>query len=72
MRELQQQLLAVVAAVVSLGQAKFSNGWDTFKGSAYYCYCAYVLRISRYSGFPIGDAFKYSDIFARFKTIRRK
>ena len=42
------------------------------KGGAYYCYCAYVLRISRYSGFPIGDAFKYSDIFARFKTIRRK
>ena len=26
MRELQQQLLAVAAAVVSLGQAKFSNG----------------------------------------------
>ena len=22
--------------------------------------------------FPIGDAYKYSDIFARFKTIRRK
>ena len=42
------------------------------KGGAYYCYCAYVLRISRYSSFPIGDAFKYSDIFARFKTIRRK
>ena len=31
MRELQQQLLAVMAAVVSLGQAKFSNGWDPFK-----------------------------------------
>jgi len=42
------------------------------KGSAYYCYCAYVLRISRYSGFPISDAFKYSDIFVRFKTILRK
>ena len=42
------------------------------KGGAYYCYCAYVLSISRYSGFPIGDAFKYSDSFARFKTIRRK
>ena len=33
---------------------------------------AYVLRISRYSGFPIGDAYKYSNIFARFKTIRTK
>ena len=22
-----------------------------FKDSAFYCYCAYVLRISRYSGF---------------------
>ena len=32
------------------------------KGGAYYCYCAYVLRISRYLGFPIGDAFKYSDL----------
>ena len=29
------------------------------------CYCAYVLRISRYSGF-------LWDIFARFKTVRRK
>ena len=42
------------------------------KGDAYYCYCVYVLRISRYSGFPIGDAFKYIDIFARSKTILRK
>ena len=42
------------------------------KGGAYYCYCAYVLGISRCSGFPISDAFKYSDIFVRFKTIRRK
>ena len=24
---------------------------DCFKDGAYYCYCAYVLRISRYSGF---------------------
>ena len=27
------------------------------KGGAFYCYCAYVLRISTYSRFPIGDAF---------------
>ena len=40
-------------------------------GGAYYCYCAYVLRISRCSGFPIGDAFKNSDVFARLKTIGR-
>ena len=44
----------------------------SFKGGAYYCYCAYVLRISRYSNFPIGDAFKHSDIFARLKAIPRK
>ena len=25
-------------------------GFDSFKDGAYYCYCAYVLRISRYSG----------------------
>ena len=30
------------------------------KVGAYFCYCAYVLRISR-----------YRDIFARFKTMRR-
>ena len=24
---------------------------ETFKDGAYYCYCAYVLRISRYSSF---------------------
>ena len=30
-----------------------NSGFDilTFKDGAYYCYCAYVLRISRYSGF---------------------
>ena len=25
--------------------------YNQFKDGAYYCYCAYVLRISRYSGF---------------------
>ena len=51
-----------------------ARSWNNcyIKGGAYYRYCAYVLRISRYSGFPIGDAFKHSDIFARFKTIRRE
>ena len=28
-----------------------SNLLDLVKDGAYYCYCAYVLRISRYSGF---------------------
>ena len=37
-----------------------------------YCYCAYVLRISRYSDFLSPMLTKYRDIFARFKTIRRK
>ena len=50
----------------------FKTAKSSFKGGAYYCYCAYNLRILRYLGFPIGDAFKYSDIFARFKTIRKK
>ena len=27
------------------------------KDGAYYCYCAYVLHISRYLGFPMGGAF---------------
>ena len=26
--------------------------YEHFKDGAYYCYCAYVLRISRYSDFP--------------------
>mgnify|MGYP006896136904 CR=1 FL=1 len=42
------------------------------KGGAFYCYCAYVLHISTYSRFPIGDAFKYGGILGRVKTIRRK
>ena len=32
------------------GATLVSSRW-TFKDGAYYCYCAYVLRISRYSGF---------------------
>ena len=32
------------------GTAKTST-WRRFKDGAYYCYCAYVLRISRYSDF---------------------
>ena len=42
------------------------------QGGAYYCYCAYVLRISRYSSFPIGDAYKYSHIFVRFNPFPSK
>ena len=34
----------------------------------------HMFRASRdtLTGFPIGDAYKYSYIFARFKTIHRK
>ena len=28
-----------------------SQLWTQFKDGAYYCYCAYVLRLSRYSDF---------------------
>ena len=37
------------------------------KGGAYYCYCAYILCILRYSGFPISDAFKCSEFFCGLK-----
>ena len=55
-----------MAAVTSRDNTICQN--NNLKGGAYYCYCAYVLRISRYSGFSIGNAFKYNDIFARFKN----
>ena len=42
------------------------------KDDAYYCYCAYVLRIARYSGLLRVLPTKYRNIFARFKSIRRK
>ena len=29
-----------------------ANLLKVLKDDAYFCYCAYVLRISRYSGFP--------------------
>ena len=32
-------------------QTSVSNNRKTLKDGAYYCYCAYVLRISRYSDF---------------------
>ena len=42
------------------------------KDGAYYCYCAYVLRISRYSDFLSLLLTNIGIFFARFKTIRRK
>ena len=49
----------------------FCGGWkstkfdfSTFKDGAYYCYCAYVLRISRYSDFLLAVLI-YSGIFLR-------
>ena len=40
------------------------------KDGAYYCYCAYVLRISRYSDFVW--VVQSRDICARFNTMQRK
>ena len=34
-----------------MGQYKRNDPLASFKDGAYYCYCAYVLRISRYSDF---------------------
>ena len=54
------------------------NNWRTTNktflvmDSDYFCYCAYVLCISRYSGFLWVVPTKHGDIFARFKTMRRK
>ena len=31
--------------------SSYAAGFLVIKDGAYYCYCAYVLRISRYSGF---------------------
>ena len=43
------------------------------KDGAYYCYCAYVLRISRFSDFLSAVLTNTGIIFfARFKTMRRK
>ena len=36
---------------LSLKEMTFSSYLGSFKDGAYYCYCAYVLRISRYSDF---------------------
>ena len=42
------------------------------KDGAYYCYCAYVLRISRYSDLLSPMLTNTGIFFARFKTIQRK
>ena len=42
------------------------------KDGAYYCYCAYVLRISRYSDFLLLVLINTGICFARFKTMLRK
>ena len=45
---------------------------DMFKDVAYFCYCAYVLRISRYSGFlwvmPINTGIFLGSLKLRRKT----
>ena len=37
-------------------EARYVDGHIQIKDGAYYCYCAYVLRNSRYSGFLMGGA----------------
>ena len=46
---------------------------ECIKGSAYTIVIAHTSAHLEILGLiPIGDAFKYSDIFARFKSILRK
>ena len=42
------------------------------KDGAYYCYCAYVLRISRYSDFLSVMLTNTGIFFARFKIMQKK
>ena len=42
------------------------------KDGAYFCYCAYVLSTSRYSGFLWVVPTNTGIFFARFKTRQRK
>ena len=51
------------------GRSQIIPGITGFKDGAYFCYKAYVLRTSRYSGFLWVVP---RDIFARFKTMRKK
>ena len=48
--------------------------FNNIKDGAYFFNCACALRISRYSGFlwVVPTDTLYRDIFARFKTMRRK
>ena len=42
-----------------------------FKDGAYYCYCTRSAHLE-ILGFPMDSAYLYRDIFARFKTMRKK
>ena len=45
-------VLPVELLTYQVSMASAANGQDSsIKDGAYYCYCAYVLRISRYSDF---------------------
>ena len=46
--------------------------FDNLKDGDYYCYCAYVLRISRYSNFLSVVLTNAGLFFARFKFMQRK
>ena len=51
-------------------QIRLANSSIELKDGAYYCYCAYVLRISRYSDFLSPMLTNTGIFFAWFKTIR--
>ena len=53
----------IVHAGTGVPRHLFLESGKAIKDGAHYCYCAYVLCISRYS---------YRDIFARFKIMQRK
>ena len=48
----------------SLNDARNFTPYISLKDGAYYCYCAYVLRISRYSDF-LSAIFTNTGIFLR-------
>ena len=52
-------LMMIVTHIDYTPVSVYQNNFLFFKDSAYFCYCAYVLRISRYSAglTPVGGAY---------------
>ena len=67
-----QTLLSVKTLKKKRFRDCFSNAIVVIKDRAYFCYCAHVLRISRYSGFLWVVRTNSGIFFARLTTIRRK